>query len=70
MPAQTPGTVIAANTTVDALFTALFGNRSGTQGTIAYSWNTPNTIMGKYADGSCVIAKLEARPFTPTVITL
>jgi len=70
MPAQTPGTTIASNTTIDALFTSLHGNRANTQGTITYTWNTPHTIMGKYADGSCVVAKFEARPLAPTVITL
>lgn len=65
----TPGTAIAASATIDSLFNSLFANRSGTQGTIAYLWSTPITVMGVYADGSCVTARFEARPFTPTVIT-
>ena len=65
----TPGTSISASSTIDSIFNDLFANRSGTQGTIAYLWSDPVTVMGKYADGSCVLAHFEARPFTPTVIT-
>ena len=66
--AITPGTAIVSTTTIDALFTSLFATRSGTQGTIAYLWSDPVTVMGTYTDGSCVMAHFEARPFAPTVI--
>lgn len=65
----TPGTAIAGSSTIDSLFNSLFANRSGTQGTIAYLWSDPTTVMGKYADGSCVMAHFEARALGLTVIT-
>lgn len=62
------GTPIAATSTIDALFNDLFASRANTQGTIAYSWSDPVTVMGKYTDGSCVMAHFEARGIATTVI--
>ena len=68
--AITPGTALAGTETIASLFTSIFATRANTQGSIAYLWSDAFTIMGKYTDGSCVMAHFEARPFSPTTIGL
>jgi hypothetical protein len=76
-PAPTPhappaaGTAIPSNTTIDALFTALYGTRSShTTPTATYKWVDVGRIEGVWPDGSHCTAWLEARPLYPAVLRL
>jgi hypothetical protein len=67
--AITPGTAVPSTTTIDALFVALFANRSAAvNGTATYIWATDNVVQGYYPDGSMVQARFEARAFAPNFI--
>jgi hypothetical protein len=63
------GTVIPPSTTIDALFTTLYGTRSShTTPTATYVWVAPGRIQGQWPDGSHCTAWLEARPLYPAVL--
>jgi hypothetical protein len=65
------GTAIPSNTTIDALFTALYGTRSShTSGTPTYLWVGVGRIQGQWPDGSHCTMWCEARPLFPAVLRL
>lgn len=79
LTAPVPGTVIPAATTIDAIFTAVFGTRSadlGTAGTPTYTWGTnnqicanwPNLLSNNLGNNSAMFATFIARSMAPSSI--
>jgi hypothetical protein len=67
--AVTIGTAIPGTTTIDAVFTAIYGTRTNAPGTITYRYSDLNVVQGYYSDGSMITARFEPRPFAPVVIS-
>jgi hypothetical protein len=75
--APAPGTAIAGTTTIDALFTTMYANRSADLGTPTYRWGDANTIQALFTAGtsptavnaSMMTCRFEARPNAPSTIT-
>ena len=66
-----PGTVIAPNTTIDALMSSYFQTRdSGRSSAPSYKWADYGRVAGVWSDGSHVTLWLEARPLYPAVVKL
>lgn len=72
MAAPPPGTILPSTTTIDSIFTTLFGTRSThTSSTPVYKWSDQKgRIIGIWPDGTMCIAHFEARPFYPAVLRL
>lgn len=75
--APVPGTVIPAATTIDAIFTAVFGTRSSDlAATPTYSWATPNQIIAQWPavisggiiNNSAMFATFNVRQMAPSTI--
>jgi hypothetical protein len=75
--APAPGTAIVGTTTIDALFTTMYANRSADLGTPTYRWGDANTIQALFTAGtsptavnaSMMTCRFEARPNAPSTIT-
>jgi len=72
--APTPGTVIAATVTIDALFTTVFGVRSADlAATPIYSWAKENMIIAQWPAVTtgypAIFCRFEARSNAPSTIT-
>ena len=77
LTAPVPGTAITAATTIDAIFTAVFGTRSADlSAQPTYSWATPNRIVAQWPavisngiiNNSAIFATFEARQMAPSTI--
>lgn len=79
LTAPVPGTAIPAATTIDAIFTAVFGTRSAdlvSAGTPTYSWGTNNQILATWPaltsnnliNNSAMFATFIARAMAPSSI--
>jgi hypothetical protein len=75
--APAPGTAIVGTTTIDALFTTMYANRSADLGTPTYRWSDERTIQALFTAGtsptavnaSMMTCRFEARPNAPSTIT-
>lgn len=65
------GSPIAPGTTIDALFTTAFGNRSNDLGSSPlYRWSDSGTVQAYWptVNGPLILVHLEARPNAPSII--
>jgi hypothetical protein len=74
--APAPGTAIVGTTTIDAIFTTVYGTRSANLGAATYQWSDFNAIQCRFASatdlpGQCsmILARFEPRAVVPSTIT-
>jgi hypothetical protein len=67
--AVTVGAAIPGTTTVDALFTAIYGTRSAALTPNTYRYSDVNQVQCYFPDNSIIVARFEARAFAPNSIS-
>jgi hypothetical protein len=67
--AVTVGASIPTTTTIDALFTAIYGTRSAALTPNTYIYSDVNQVQCAFSDGSMIVARFEARAFNPNKIS-
>jgi hypothetical protein len=67
--AITVGTAIPIATTIDAVFTAIYGTRSAALTPNTYIYSDVNQVQCAFSDGSMIVARFEARAFNPNKIS-
>jgi hypothetical protein len=64
----TIGAAIPGTTTVDALFTAIYGTRSAALTPNTYRYSDTNQVQCYFPDNSMIVARFEPRAFYPNSI--
>jgi hypothetical protein len=67
--AVTIGAAIPTTTTIDAVFTAIYGTRSAALTPNTYIYSDVNQVQCAFSDGSMIVARFEARAFNPNKIS-
>jgi hypothetical protein len=67
--AVTVGAAIPIATTIDAVFTAIYGTRSAALTPNTYIYSDVNQVQCAFSDGSMIVARFEARAFAPNKIS-
>jgi hypothetical protein len=67
--AVTIGTAIPTTTTIDAIFTAIYGTRSAALTPNTYRYSDVNQVQCAFSDGSMIVARFEPRAFAPNSIS-
>jgi hypothetical protein len=67
--AVTIGTAIPGTTTIDAIFTAIYGTRSAALTPNTYRYSDWNQVQCYFPDNSMIVARFEARQFYPNTIS-
>jgi hypothetical protein len=63
------GTAIPGTTTIDAIFTAIYGTRSAALTPNTYRYSDVNQVQCYFPDNSMIVARFEARAFAPNTIS-
>jgi len=76
LAAPAVGTAIVGTTTIDAIFTTVYGTRSANLGTPTYRWSDFNKVQATFSAGtdlpgqcSTIVATFEPHAVIPSTIT-